>query len=91
MISEALEEEARRIATELANSEVETQPLREDGSRERPISGQLRERFIALRDSLYRQGHYDPILGRFDSYTVEQATLGEIAQRLREIAGENGA
>lgn len=91
MISEELKREAGRLATELRNASIDEQPLAEDLSRPRPISTQLRQRFINLRQTLYAQGRYDPILGRFDSYTVEQATLDAIARRLEEIAGTGTA
>ena len=42
----------------------------------------LRDRFIAVRSALFRLGIFDPILARFDSATVAQASPQEIAEEL---------
>jgi hypothetical protein len=42
----------------------------------------LRDRFIAVRSTLFRLGIFDPILARFDSATVTQASPQEIAEEL---------
>ncbi len=62
------------------------EPLSEDNSRKRIIAPELRLRFIELRTSMHRIGLIDPVLNRFDSYTVPQATSREVAERLDEIA-----
>ncbi len=46
----------------------------------------LRKRFIAVRAELFQRGIYDPILVRFDSATVAQASIGEIADQLAAVA-----
>lgn len=50
------------------------------------ISPALRERFITVRAALFQRGVYDPLLVRFDSYTVPKATAAEIAERLTQVA-----
>ncbi len=72
-------------ATEGTNGEDE--PLAEDNSRSRVIDAELRVRFIEVRTWMHRMGLVDPLLNRFDSYTVPQATSREVAERLSEIAG----
>jgi len=42
----------------------------------------LRDRFIAVRSTLVGLGIFDPILARFDSATVAQASPEEIAEEL---------
>jgi hypothetical protein len=39
---------------------------------------------------MQRRGIVDPVLIRFDSYTVRQAPTREIAERLRQIADRLG-
>lgn len=46
----------------------------------------LRQRFIDLRAALFHRGIYDPVLGRFDSYTSPRATNAEIATQLATLA-----
>lgn len=77
--------EASALAAEMSTGAGE-EPIAADGSRKRSIPPELRNRFIAFRTMLVQRGMIDPILQRFDSYTVEQAPTDEIAQRLREIA-----
>lgn len=50
------------------------------------ITPELRAQFIALRTALFERGVYDPVLARFDSATVAQATPAEIAQQLEKVA-----
>jgi hypothetical protein len=47
-----------------------------------PLPPDLRRRFLDVRTALFRRGMYDPILARFDSATVPQATAAEVAERL---------
>jgi hypothetical protein len=56
------------------------------GSRHRDIPGPLRQQFIAVRSELYQRGVFDPILARFDSGTVTQASLRELAEELAKVA-----
>jgi hypothetical protein len=51
-----------------------------------PIPPAVRERFITVRAALFQRGVYDPLLVRFDSYTVTKASAAEIAERLTEVA-----
>lgn len=51
-----------------------------------PLPPALRASFIAVRAALIQRGVYDPILARFDSATVPQATLAEIADELAKVA-----
>lgn len=81
----SIADEASALAAEMSAGAGE-EPIASDGSRKRSIPPELRNRFIAFRTILVQRGMIDPILQRFDSYTVEQAPTDEIAQRLREIA-----
>jgi hypothetical protein len=51
-----------------------------------PLPSDLRRRFIDLRAALFQRGVYDPILVRFDTATVSQASTAEIASQLTQIA-----
>jgi hypothetical protein len=46
----------------------------------------LRHRFIDVRAQLFQRGYYDPVLVRFDSWTVPKAGSAEVAERLGEVA-----
>ena len=50
------------------------------------MSPQLREQFINVRAALFQRGIYDPVLVRFDSYTVSKASVEEIAEQLATVA-----
>jgi hypothetical protein len=50
------------------------------------LSPELRERFINVRAALFQRGIYDPVLVRFDSYTVAKASAEEIAEQLATVA-----
>lgn len=82
---------AREVAEEMLRATEGTgaddEPLAEDNSRPRIIDTDLRVRFIEVRTWMHRTGLVDPVLNRFDSYTVPQATTREVAERLAEIAG----
>ena len=56
------------------------------GSRHRGLSEDLRERFLAVRTVLFQRGIYDPVLVRFDTATVAQASTREIAEELARVA-----
>jgi hypothetical protein len=57
--------------------------LRKSGS---PIPRDLRKRFVDVRAELFQRGIYDPVLVRFDSATVAQASPAEIADELSKVA-----
>jgi hypothetical protein len=50
------------------------------------VPAELRKRFIEVRANLFARGIYDPVLVRFDSATVPQAPIGEIADQLATVA-----
>ena len=50
------------------------------------LTAELRERFINVRAALFQRGIYDPVLVRFDSATVAQASAQEIGQQLATVA-----
>jgi len=56
------------------------------GSAHRPIPPDLKNRFLEIRAALFARGLYDPILVRFDSATVPQAPMAEIASQLALVA-----
>jgi hypothetical protein len=51
-----------------------------------PVDGTLRDRFITVRAELFQRGVYDPVLVRFDSATVAQASTREVAEELAAVA-----
>jgi hypothetical protein len=51
-----------------------------------PLPKELRARFIDVRAALFQRGIYDPVLVRFDSATVPQASLAEVAEQLASVA-----
>lgn len=55
------------------------------GSRHRHLPEELRSSFIEIRAALFQRGIYDPVLVRFDSATVAQASTHEIAEQLETI------
>jgi len=56
------------------------------GSRQRGLPEDLRMRFIAVRKAMYERGIYVPLLARFDTATVAQASTREIAEELARVA-----
>lgn len=56
------------------------------GSKHRALPEDLRIELLAIRTALYVRGIYDPVLGRFDSATIAQASNEEVAEQLRAIA-----
>jgi DNA-directed RNA polymerase subunit K/omega len=54
--------------------------------REGNESKELRARFVAIRAELFQRGIFDPVLVRFDSATVPQASPREIADELTLVA-----
>lgn len=67
--------ELKKMAAELAASMQSS-----------PADPAVRGRFIELRAALFQRGVYDPVLGRFDSATVTQASASEIAEQLSAVA-----
>lgn len=51
-----------------------------------PLPEALRLRFIEIRSQLFTRGFFDPVLARFDSATVPQASNEEIATELEKLA-----
>jgi hypothetical protein len=56
------------------------------GSLHRGLPSDLRANFIGIRTALFQRGIYDPVLVRFDTATVPQASTAEIAQQLETVA-----
>ena len=56
------------------------------GSRQRGLPEELRQRFIDVRATLYTRGIYNPLLVRFDSASVTQASTAEVAEQVEKIA-----
>ncbi len=52
-----------------------------------PLPRELRSRFITVRAALFQRGIFDPVLVRFDSATVPQASPAEVAEQLAVVAG----
>lgn len=50
------------------------------------IPKDLRARFIMVRAALFQRGIFDPVLVRFDSATVAQASPAEVADQLTRVA-----
>lgn len=66
-----------------ARAAAVAEELRKAGS---PIPRDLRQRFVDVRAELFQRGIYDPVLVRFDSATVAQASPAEIADELSKVA-----
>ena len=49
------------------------------------VPEELRRRFIAVRAELFQRGIFDPVLVRFDSATVPQASTQQIANQLAAV------
>jgi len=61
--------------------------IRESGAAaNRDLPGELRARLVAIRAELFQRGIFDPVLVRFDSATVPQASPSEIAEELTLLA-----
>ena len=70
---ERLKEMALAVSEEMKSAAAQVPP-------------EVRERFINVRAALFQRGIYDPVLVRFDSATVAQASTEEIAEQLRIVA-----
>ena len=56
------------------------------GSMHRKLPDELREGFIDVRAALFQRGIYDPVLVRFDTASVTQASTQEVAKQLAAVA-----
>jgi hypothetical protein len=80
---------AAEVAAELKSAAGDSsQPIAGTGggSRHRGLPEPLRERFIDVRAALYQRGIYDPVLVRFDTASVTQASTREVAEQLETVA-----
>jgi hypothetical protein len=88
-MNEELKQQALAVAEALqAASSDSDQPIASTGggSLHRGLPEDLRRRFIDVRAALFARGIYDPLLVRFDTATVTQATTREIAAELATVA-----
>lgn len=86
---EQLKEMAARVAGEMrAAAGADNAPIAATGggSRHRGLPEELRELFIEVRAALFQRGILDPVLVRFDTATVSQASTQEVADQLATIA-----
>lgn len=58
------------------------------GSLHRGLPEEVRQGFIDVRAALFQRGMFDPVLARFDTATVPQASTTEIAERLAAVASQ---
>jgi hypothetical protein len=88
MTADQIRSLATAVASELkmANESPEKLTGSGGGSRHRGLPEALRNKFIAVRTELFRRGLYDPVLVRFDTATVAQAPIAEVAERLEQVA-----
>jgi hypothetical protein len=86
-------EELKAMAADVARAMLEASAGVTDGpvtgtgggSRHRGLPEELRKRFIAVRSELFQRGIYDPVLVRFDTATVTQASTRQIAEQLQRV------
>lgn len=84
---EQLKTQAAAVAAELKNLNGAAAPAASGGgSRHRGLPEDLRARFIDVRAALFQRGIYDPVLVRFDTASVTQASTQEIAEQLETVA-----
>ena len=69
----------------LANAK-ETPPATGGGSRQRGLPEELRRKFVEVRAALFQRGIFDPLLVRFDTATVSQASTAAVAEELVKVA-----
>lgn len=81
-----LREFAAAVAEELQSASADAPAATGGGSAHRALPAKLQERFIDCRAALFQRGIYDPVLVRFDTATVPQASTREIGERLAAIA-----
>jgi len=85
---EQLKTQAAAVAAELRTAgSADTPAPSGGGSRHRGLPEDLRNRFIDVRAALFQRGIYDPVLVRFDTASVTQASTAEIAEQLESVAG----
>ena len=87
MTTDQIESLALEVAAELKAAKPSGEKLTGTGggSRHRGLPEAVRAKFIAVRTELFRRGIYDPVLVRFDTATVAQASTVEVAARLEEM------
>lgn len=83
-----LKQLAGLVAAELKTAGGDAQPTAGTGggSLHRKLPEELRSSFIDIRAALFQRGIYDPVLVRFDTASVAQASTHEIAEQLETIA-----
>lgn len=89
MTHEQVKELTGRVAAEMkaasASLTAESLTGTGGGSRHRGLPEDLRNRFIAVRTALFDRGIFDPVLVRFDTATVSQASTAELGEHLTRI------
>jgi hypothetical protein len=89
MSREEIKTAATKVAEELrkvsAANTAETLGIG-GGSRQRGLPEDLRKRFVDVRAALFQRGVFDPLLVRFDTATVPQASTLAIADALAAAA-----
>lgn len=81
-----LKTQAAAVAAEMKTAGGAAPAATGGGSRQRGLPEDLRERFIEVRAALFQRGIYDPVLVRFDTASVTQASTQEIAEQLETVA-----
>ena len=82
-----LKETLRRIAEQIRAIAPAAGDLKGGGgSLHRALPEDLRKAFVTARATLFQRGIYDPVLVRFDTATVAQASNAEIADELTKVA-----
>ncbi|HYR28467.1 MAG TPA: hypothetical protein VEU30_08375 [Thermoanaerobaculia bacterium] len=85
---EELKTQAAAVAAELRSAGSAGAPAASGGgSRHRGLPEELRNRFIDVRAALFQRGIFDPVLVRFDTASVTQASTAAIAEQLETVAG----
>jgi len=83
---EELKAEMNEIAAELKRIGGDAPAANGGGSRQRRLPEDLRLRIIEVRSQLFTRGYFDPVLARFDTATVAQASNAEVAEELEKVA-----
>jgi hypothetical protein len=82
----SLKETLHTIAGQLRATPPGSGDMKSGGSRHRGLSDGLQTAFIAARKQLFQRGIFDPLLVRFDTATVSQASNAELADQLEKVA-----
>lgn len=94
MSIEEIKTMAKAVAEELkaASAGMPNDPVAATGggSLHRKLPADLQKRFIDVRAALFQRGIFDPVLVRFDTASVTQASTQEIAEQLTQIADSLG-